>query len=243
MITVIVALYNEEARLPARYPLLKKYLDSLDEAWELILVDDGSKDRTPSLIKALAAADKRIRTLRLRKNHGQGAAVKIGMLASRGDIVLYTDADLEIPFQWFSVLIQRIRDGADVAIASRWIPGSTIRVRQPRLRRLLGRIYYRIIHWLLLPRISDTNCGLKAYRGESARLLFGFVRSWRWAFNIEHLWLADRLGYKIEEVPVEWSHNPMSKVHVFRDCFFTLWELSTLEARRLFAGYFPFDRG
>jgi dolichyl-phosphate beta-glucosyltransferase len=243
MITVIIALYNEEARLPARYPLLRAYLESLNEEWELLLVDDGSADGTRALIGRMIAADGRIRTLRLNRNCGQGAAVKLGMLASRGDIVLYTDADLEIPFQWFSVLIKRVREGADVAIASRWTRGSTIRVPQPPLRRFLGRLYYGLIHLILLPRISDTNCGLKAYRGESARLLFGFVRSWRWAFNIEHLWLAERLGFRTEEVPVEWAHNPMSKVHVFRDCFFTLWELACLEVRRLMGGYILFDRG
>jgi dolichyl-phosphate beta-glucosyltransferase len=242
VITFVVALYNEEARLPSRFPRLRKYLDSLDEEWEVILVDDGSRDRTPELVGELVAGDKRIRAFRLDQNRGQGAAVKLGMLASRGDVVLYSDADFEIPDRWFTTLIGRVRGGADVAVASRWTTESAIRVPQPALRRFLGRIYYRIVRWLLLPGVRDVNCGLKAYRGEAARFLFGFVRSWRWTFNIEHLWFAHRLGYRIDEVPVEWSHNPLSKVHVFRDCVFTLWELSLLQARRVMQGYVLFGR-
>ncbi|MBI3551109.1 MAG: glycosyltransferase [Elusimicrobia bacterium] len=237
MISLVIALYNEENRFPDRYKVLREFLDALEEPWELILVDDGSRDGTGALIKGLAAKDKRLRTLRLHKNCGQGAAVKAGILASRGDVVLYADADLAIPLRWLSALIERVRAGADVAVASRWIAGAVICAPQPAARRNLGKVYYAIVHSLVFDGVQDTNCGLKAYRGEAARLVFGFVRSWRWVFNVEHLWLARRMGFTIAEIPIEWSHSAQSKVHVLRDCVFTLWELALLKLRQLMRGY------
>jgi dolichyl-phosphate beta-glucosyltransferase len=241
LISLIVALYNEEKRFAERYPMVRAFLDSLGEPWELLLVDDGSSDGTLSLIRALAAKEPRIRVFKLHRNLGQGAAVKTGVLASRGDIVMYTDADMMVPLSYFQALIERVRAHCDIAIASRWMKGAVITVPQPPLRRILGRIYYRLIHLFLLERIADCNCGLKAYRGEVARTLFGFVRSWRWGFNIEHLWVAHRLKFSLEEVPIVWGHNPDSKVHIVRDCFFTLWELGLLELRRLMGGYPKID--
>jgi dolichyl-phosphate beta-glucosyltransferase len=147
------------------------------------------------------------------------------------------DADISVPLRYVPVLIDRVRAGSDVAIASRWMFGARIPVPQPPLRRLLGRLYYRLIHFLFLPEVHDCNCGLKAYRGDVARVLYGYVRSWRWAFNMEHLWVARRLGFVIEEIPVEWSHNAASKVHIWRDGVFTLTELAILAMRRLMDGY------
>ncbi|MEI8191634.1 MAG: glycosyltransferase [candidate division NC10 bacterium] len=237
MISIIVALYNEETRFPVLYPILEGFLEALGEPWELVLVDDGSNDRTREIIRGWAEKDGRIRVVSLARNLGQGAAVKAGMLLSRGDIVLYTDADMAIPLRWFTELIGRVRSGSDLAIASRWMPGAVIKVPQPALRRNLGKLYYWLAHRLVFDGIYDTNCGLKVYRGDAARLIFGFVRSWRWTFNIEHLWVAHRLGYSIAEVPIEWSHERLSKVHVFRDCLFTLWELTALKLRQMMGGY------
>lgn len=104
-------------------------------------------------------------------------------------------------------------------------------------------MYYSIVHGLLLSDIHDCNCGLKAYRGDVARMIFGYVRSWRWGFNIEHLWIARRLGYAVQEVPIEWGHNPDSRVLLVRDCLFTVWELLLLELRRLMSGYPRFQGG
>ena len=237
MISLIIALYNEAGRFPAHLPAVKKFLDSLGEPWELLLVDDGSRDETPSLMLRWAAQDARLRPFYLRGNHGQGAAVKLGVLASHGDVVIYMDADLSVSLERARELIDQVRGACDVAVASRWMRGSSIRVPQPPLRRFLGRMYYRAIRWLLLPEVADCNCGLKAYRGDAARIIFGYVRTWRWAFNVEHLWLARRLGFSISEIPVDWRHDASSKVRVWHDVVFTLWELTLLHMRRLMGGY------
>lgn len=238
---MIIALHNEETRFLKRYVVLRDFLDSLGEPWELLLVDDGSSDGTYDRILELSASDPRVRAMGLRHNLGQGAAVKLGMLASRGETVLYTDADLPIPLSFLREIIRRVRTDCEVAVASRWMYGAKIGIPQPRLRRLLGRAYYKLIHSCLLDGVHDTNCGLKAYRGEAARLLFGFVRSWRWAFNVEHLWLARRMGYRICEIPAEWSHQEHSKVHVFRDGVFTAWELIGIKLRQ-WLGLYPLVR-
>ena len=238
MLSVVIALYNEERRFAQRYPDLRAFLDSLDEPWELLLVDDGSADRTFDWMTRLAAEDGRVRALQFERNMGQGAALKLGMLSSRGDIVLYTDADLPVELPLVRPLIDRVRAGCDVAVASRWIGGARILQAQPPLRARLGKVFYGLIRALGLGSFHDVNCGLKVYRGEAVRVLFGFVRSWRWAFNIEHLWLARRFGYRVDEVPTEWSHRADSRVRVFHDCLFTLWELGWIKARQ-WLGIYP----
>jgi dolichyl-phosphate beta-glucosyltransferase len=147
------------------------------------------------------------------------------------------DADLPVPLGYIKRLIDQVRDHCDVAVASRWMQGAKIGVPQPPRRQFFGKIFYGIIHLLVLSDIHDTNCGLKAYRGVAGRVLFGFVRCWRWAFNVEHLWLARDFGYVVKEIPVEWEHRPDSKVRLFRDCLFTVWELFGIKARQFFGIY------
>jgi dolichyl-phosphate beta-glucosyltransferase len=237
VITLIIALYNEENRVRQRYGRVREFLDSLREPWELILVDDGSRDNTVQILRELVAQDVKVRILDSKQNLGQGSAIKIGVLCSRGDIVLYSDADLPVPLPFAKTLIARIKAGDDVAIAARWVKGAKIGVPQPPMRRILGKMYYRLIHLVIAENIHDTNCGLKAYRGEAARVLFGFIHARRWAFNVEHLWLAMRFGYKVIEIPAEWSHQDHSKVHVFRDGLFTLWEVMAIKKRQILGQY------
>lgn len=237
MISLIVALHNEEHRFPAKFIEIREFLNGLKDPWEMILVDDGSTDQTLEMIQNLKQSDDRIRCFRLLKNLGQGAAVKLGVHASHGDVVIYTDADLSVPLSFIPPLIAHVKGPYDVAIASRWMYGATISRPQPVIRKQLGKVYYAIIHSLVLKDIHDTNCGLKAYKGDAARIIFGFVRSWRWAFNVESLWLAKTIGYKVIEVPVEWAHKEASKVHVFRDCIFTIWELLNIKLRQFMKIY------
>lgn len=237
MVSLVVALYNEESRFPRVYEKLRHFLQALGTPWELILVDDCSSDGTLPYIESLAARDPRVRVFSLARNLGQGAALKVGVLASRGESVLYTDADLSVPLDHAFDLLQRLQEGADVSMGARWVPGARIRVRQPLSRRLLGRFYYSLVRRALVAGVRDCNCGLKAFRGEQARLLFGMVRCWRWAFNVELVLLARHLGYTVEEVPVEWSHQPRSKVRLARDVFFTLWELALIKLRQVIGIY------
>lgn len=236
MISFVVACYNEEDRIARDTGPIVRFLEARGEPWELILVDDGSRDRTLELLRA--KEDGRIRVLGTKRNHGQGAALKIGVLATKGDVVVYSDADLPVTLETIEGMIAKLREGADVVVASRWMAGARIGERQPELRHRLGRIFYWLVRASLLPGIHDTNCGLKVYRGSVARILYGFVRSWRWAFNVEHLWFARRCGYVLVEHPVEWSHRGGSKVRVFHDCLWTLWELGWIKFREA-CGLYP----
>lgn len=137
LISLVIALYNEEIRFFRSWPRLLGALEGLGEEWELLLVDDGSSDATLAMARGLAQKDGRIRVLRLSRNLGQGAAVKLGILATRGDVVLYSDADLSIPLHFLKVLIDCVQGGSPVVVASRWMPGATITVPQPFLRRTL----------------------------------------------------------------------------------------------------------
>lgn len=235
-LSCIVAVYNAEFFVEEKLRELLGFLDATFTDYELIVVDDGSTDKTLQKLKTLNLPQLQI--CHLHRNHGQGAALKVGMLKSRGKVVFYTDIDLSAPLSQLKKLMDELAAGADIAIGSRWIKTAEVRQSQPWLRRFLGDTFYKLINLFYLQEpISDTNCGFKAYQGEAARLLYGYVRCWRWAFNLEHLMFAQKLGFKIKEVPIEWSHHSSSRVRVFRDVLFTLWELLLIKLRILMGSY------
>lgn len=237
--SLIVPVYNDGERFKSNYPAICAFLNSWQSDWELVVVDDGSNDGlTPQTLKNLIHGKPRVRILHLENNLGQGAAVKMGMLVARGRIVAYTDADISTPLDQLKILTAAIEEGADMAIGSRWNGQSEISRKQPWLRRHLGKIYYAMIPWCFGIDVKDTNCGFKAYRRETAMILFGLIRSWRWVFNLEHIVLAGRLGFTVREIPVPWRHEEGSKVRLGRDLVFTLWEMALLKLR-LAAGIYP----
>lgn len=235
-LSCVVAVYNADSIVASKITELISFLDANYPDYEIIAVDDGSTDTTLEKLKAFNFS--RLKIFRLHKNHGQGAALKVGMLQSKGQVVFYTDIDLSAPMPQLKNLLQELSSGADIAIGSRWRKDAKIRQSQPTLRRILGDAFYKIINLFYLKEaIADTNCGFKAYQGNVARILFGYVRCWRWAFNMEHLMYAQKLGFKIREVPIEWSHESGSRVRLFRDVLFTLWELFLIKLRTLLGSY------
>ncbi|MEK6543131.1 MAG: dolichyl-phosphate beta-glucosyltransferase [Elusimicrobiota bacterium] len=230
-ITLVIATYNEQQRLQKTYPQIRNYLKKHYERWELIIVDDGSTDATPALLERLKDADRDIRVIALTHNQGQGAALRTGVMAAHGVVIAYTDADLSTPLTHLADLQDALKRGAHIAIASRWIQGSHIRHKQPALRRYLGGAFYSLIRLFLPMGIADVNCGLKAYRDSAAKRIFALTHSRRWGFNTEHLLIAKRLGYQVTEVPVDWRHHGESKVRLFSDIVYTLWELASIYVR------------
>lgn len=236
-ISCVVAVYNAAHFIEGQIKEITSFLEQNYSDYELIVVDDGSTDDTLKKLEFLNLPQLKI--CRLHQNHGQGAALKVGMLQSRGKVVFYTDIDLSTPLSQLKKLTDELAAGADIAIGSRWLASSQVRQSQPQLRRFLGNVFYKLINlFYLQDRIFDTNCGFKAYQGDVARLLYGYVRCWRWAFNTEHLMVAQKLGFKIVEVPVEWSHGKYSRVKIFRDVLFTLFELFLIKLR-IFMGSYP----
>jgi len=212
MLSIIVPAYNEENRIAPTLARIVEYMTARDEPYELIVVDDGSRDRTPAIVAEFAANNPTARLLALTRNAGKGAAVRAGVLASRGDQVLFSDADLSTPIDELAQLRTALGAGADLAIGSRAAAGATR--TQPLLRRLQSSAFHlitRAFGFRVVTAIADTQCGFKLFRGSVARVLFRELSLAGFAFDVELLELAHR-RFRIDEVPVVWTHVDGSKV-------------------------------
>ncbi|MFI0486859.1 glycosyltransferase [Actinomadura sp. 9N215] len=209
-LSVVVPVYDERDRLPSTLAALRAHLDAGPHRWELIVVDDGSADGGADIVARAAFGDPRVRLLRSPSNRGKGHAVRTGVAASRGALVLFTDADLATPLDELPRLHAALMDGAVAAIASRAAGGRD--VRRHRLRLLLARTGTTLIHAIVLRGVADTQCGFKLFDGDRARTAFAAARVDGWGFDVEILCLFARRGWPVTEVPVRWTHRPGSKV-------------------------------
>src|SRR5262245_60252389 len=225
MLSVVIPAWNEEARIGSTLQAIGSYLDALREEYEVLVVDDGSTDATAAAVEA--AGRRQVQLLRFPENRGKGAAVRAGVLASRGDDILCTDADLSAPIAELAKLRAALERGHDLAIGSRALAGSEVQVRQHRLREEMGRTFNRLVRLLVLHGFRDTQCGFKLFRGEVGRDLFARARVDGFAFDVEILLLA-RSRYKVAEVPVIWRHVEQSKVSPGRDAARRLWDVLKL---------------
>jgi len=212
--SVVIPAFNEAQRIVETLDQTVRHFEGIGASFEVIVVDDGSADSTGELARKRAGGDSRIRVITLRTNKGKGAAVRTGALASRGERVLITDADLSSPLTELAVLEQALNQDADVAIGSRALPEARLVRRQPWYREWAGRAGNLLIH-LAAPNlrdIRDTQCGFKLLRGDVARSLFASQILDRYGFDVEILYLARLRGLKVTEVAVEWAHATGSKV-------------------------------
>jgi len=217
-LSVIIPTYNEAANIGATTESVVAWLDTQDMTWEVLLVDDGSTDDTLEIERQLVTAHTGVRTLAFTPNHGKGYVVRQGMLAAKGDVRLFLDADYSTPIEELDLLLPPLRGDADIAIGTRRTADARIETKPPFHRYFLGEVYIRMTSLLLGSRISDFNCGFKAFRAEAAERLFALQRRNDWSFDAEALVLAERLGYTIAEAPVRGAHvQATSKVHPVRD--------------------------
>ena len=193
------------------------YLESQEYGWEVIVADDGSTDATASLVREAAGASERVRVLSL-PHGGKGWAVRNGMLAAAGEFRLLSDADLSVPIAHVERLLPPRNGGADVAVGSREAPGA-VRYGEPARRHLMGRVFNSIARAVAAPRIADTQCGFKCFRAAAAEELFGRATMNGFSYDVEVLYLANRLGMTIAEIGVDWHYREHSKVRPFRDAF------------------------
>jgi dolichyl-phosphate beta-glucosyltransferase len=228
--SLVLPAYNERNRIEGCLQSVADWLRARPGGWdwEVILVDDGSTDGTGEKARRLALEiGLPLEILRHEKNRGKGAAIRTGVLASSGNPVLVSDVDLSTPLTEWVKLAERLPTNP-VSIGSRGLGEDLVRLKQPFHRRLLGKAGNLLVRLLAVPGIHDTQCGFKLFRGDVARDLFGRARIDGFAYDMEILFLARRLGFSIAEVPVLWFNSLESKVSVLRDSLRTLWDLLRL---------------
>lgn len=215
--SIVIPAYNESARIRPTLDELLRYSEQQNWNVEILVVDDGSRDDTTAIIREYSKRHPQIVLLDNPENHGKGFSVRAGMLQARGNVCLFTDADLSSPLGEAQHLFDAIAAGADVAIGSRWLRTELQTVRQPLYRRVFGRVFNLFLRVVLGLNFADTQCGFKAFRREAAQRIFPLQKIERWGFDPEILFLARKLGLVVKEVPVIWAHSEGTRLHPFRD--------------------------
>jgi dolichyl-phosphate beta-glucosyltransferase len=216
-LTFIIPAYNESVRIRPTLHALLRYVREQNWEAEILVVNDGSSDDTAQIVREYGRSHPQVLLLENPGNRGKGFSVRNGMLHARGDICLFTDADLSSPMTEAQKLFDAIDRGADVAIGSRWLRTELQTERQPLYRQAFGRIFNLALRVILGLRFADTQCGFKAFRRDAAQRIFSLQRIERWGFDPEILFLARRAGLRVEEVPVLWAHSEGTRLHPLRD--------------------------
>lgn len=214
-LSIIIPAHNEEKRLPETLEKLSIFLASQPYSAEVLVVENASHDRTGEIVEDFSKTHPQFRLIS-EPQKGKGLAVRRGMLEARGEYRFMCDADFSMPIPEINRFLPPILNGVEIAIASREAPGA-IRYHEPPYRHLVGRVFNTMIRVLALPGLQDTQCGFKLFRGAVADELFNLQTLTGWAFDVEVLYLARRLGYTIVELPIPWYFNPDSKVRVIHD--------------------------
>jgi len=216
-ISIVIPVYNEENRIAKTLHRVEEYLNSRNYEYELLLVDDGSTDHTPQVLTTFAQASERVRLLQNSRNEGKGYSVRRGVLAARGKYILYSDADLSTPIEEVESLLSWLNQGYHIAIGSRGLPQSDIRVSQPWYRKTMGKIFNLFVRTITLPEFKDTQCGFKCFERSIAQEVFKRQKVNRFGFDVEVLYIAKKMGERIKEVPIQWYDSRETKVKAFTD--------------------------
>ncbi len=215
--SIVIPAYNEEERLG---PTLDRVLGfARDNGWnaEIIVVNDGSRDRTPEIVRTYERNTGIVRLLDNPANRGKGYSVRHGVLNATGEFILFTDADMSSPIEEAPKLLRALAEGADIAIGSRWARSELQTRRQSLARQFLGRVFNLLLRLLLRLNFKDTQCGFKAFRRDAARAVFPLQRVEGWGFDPEILFLANQFGFRMVEVPVRWGHDTRTRINPLLD--------------------------
>jgi dolichyl-phosphate beta-glucosyltransferase len=215
--SIVIPAYNEGQRLGSTLEKVLAYVHQQGWDAEIIVVSDGSRDNTTDIVLAFAAKNPNLRLIENAGNRGKGYSVRTGVLQARGDIVLFTDADLSSPIEEMPKLLQTIASGADIAIGSRWLRAELQTQRQSLHRQVFGRIFNLLLRATLGLQFKDTQCGFKAFTRRAAQAILPLQRIERWGFDPEILFLARVFGFRVEEVPVRWGHSGGTRINPLID--------------------------
>ena len=235
-LSIIVPSFNEEVRLPASLDLIAAYVSSQNRSTEVLVVDDGSNDRTAEVAASFTERIANLRVLKNGENRGKGYSVRHGMQEARGEYVLFTDADLSAPIEEADKLLSALQQ-FDIAIGSRALNRDLIDVHESHFREFAGIIFNRIVRIVLWLPFVDTQCGFKAFRRERCRIIFEQQRIERFGFDPELLYLARHHGLKATEIPVRWSHSPATKINMMRDSIQMFVDVFTVRWNSLLGRY------
>jgi len=228
-ISIVIPAYNEEKRIGKTLERVYEYFKKKKTEFEIIVVDDGSNDRTVEIVEKFSSDKKEIRILKHEKNMGKGKAVKTGILDAKGNLILFTDADLSTPIEEFEKLKKKIENGYDIAIGSRALKGSKIVIPQPFYRRIIGRIFPLLVRLIVIKDFKDTQCGFKLFKKEVAKKIFSQLKTEGFAFDVEVLARGKKENFKIAEVGVLWYNSPESKVSILKSPFKMFLELNRIK--------------
>ncbi|HPO12951.1 MAG TPA: glycosyltransferase family 2 protein [Candidatus Hydrogenedentes bacterium] len=218
-LSLIIPAYNEERRLGDSLRKALAYLDAQPYDSEVIIVDDGSRDRTIDIVRQMESEPHRtpLKCLAYTPNQGKGYAVRTGMTEASGEFRVYTDADASTPIEELEKFWPRFDDGADIVIGSRALPDSDVAVHQAWYRESMGRTFNLLLRMLRLTHFKDTQCGFKGFTRRACEIVFPRQHVLRFSFDAELLYIAQKHGLRIDEAPVRWLNNPESRVHPISD--------------------------
>jgi glycosyltransferase involved in cell wall biosynthesis len=233
-LSIVVPAYNEAGRIRDTLERLYHFKELEPYSIELIVVDDGSTDQTVETVSAFPG----VRLIRNDRNHGKGFTVRHGVLEARGDLVLFTDADLSTPIEEVDKLLSALQSsGADAAVGSRALQRELIGIHQPWPREMAGRFFNLLVRVFTGLRLHDTQCGFKLFKRSSTRWAFERMLVERFGFDPELLFLIERGGGRVVEVPVRWNDNPATKVRFLRDATRMFLDLIAIRWRSLMGKY------
>jgi glycosyltransferase involved in cell wall biosynthesis len=233
-LSIVIPAYNEAERIVSSLEAIQNYVRGKNFPVEIIVVDDGSTDNTVKI----ASVETGVRVLRNQGNRGKGFSVRHGVLEARGELILFTDADLSAPNEEADKLLAAMESSfADAVVGSRALQRELIGAHQSPFREWGGRFFNLLVRIFAGLNILDTQCGFKLFRRQTTRRAFELQRVERFGFDPEILFLVERLGGKVVEIPVRWNHNPATKVHYLRDSVHMTLDLVVLRWRALTGQY------
>jgi dolichyl-phosphate beta-glucosyltransferase len=215
--SIVIPAYNEAARIAGALESVLGCVRSRGWFAEVVVVNDGSRDQTADIVREFAAGAPEVRLLENPGNRGKGYSVRHGLLESFGEIVMFTDADLSAPIEEAEGLFAALRDGADIAIGSRWLERTRQTIRQPLYRQFFGRCFNAVTRAIMGLPYADTQCGFKAFTRAAAQTVFQLETIERWGFDPEILFIARKRGFKVVEVPVSWAHDERTRISYLKD--------------------------